>query len=370
MTFNVNISLTTNENEWNDNLSKSSGSTIYQSYNWQKLYHEAFGSQPIFITITNDEGNVVGQLACLIHKQMLWEDANALSKKIGNVLKLGTSLWWYHGPIIHDEINYETILSIILSSVDKIAKENNVVNIRGISSPLAKQFSINDFQKFDYNCESRLTFVIDYDKSTDELYNSLKKDTRYYIRKSEKEDYEFQIAENVDAMTKFQDLKVESNILEGKKPFRNDKFWQKHWEIMKKHGFEELVLAKNKNEIEGTIILLIFNGNVIQHALANSPGKYLVGTFLTWNTIKWIEKMKFKTFDFAGVDPSPKTEKEKGIYFYAAKFGGKKISFFSYTKIIDKKKYYLTSGLKDPKRIISKYQDYKVKMTRKKDENK
>ena len=198
----------------------------------------------------------------------------------------------------------------------------------------------------------------------------MKKDTRYYIRKSEKEGYEFQIANNAKAMTKFQDLKVESNIREGKKPFRNDKFWQKHWDIMKKNGFEELVLAKNNDEIEGIILILFFNGNVIQHALANSPDKYLVGTFLTWNTIKWMEKMKYKTFDFAGVDPSPKTEKEKGIYFYASKFGGKKIYFFSYTKIIDRKKYYLTSGLKNPKRLVSKYQSYKEKKTRKKDDTK
>ena len=71
--------------------------------------------------------------------------------------------------------------------------------------------------------------------------------------------------------------------------------------------------------------------------------------------------MKYRTFDFAGVDPSPKTEKEKWIYFYAAKFGGKKIDFFSYTKIIDRKKYYLSSGIKNPRKIISKYHNYKSK---------
>ena len=134
---------------------------------------------------------------------------------------------------------------------------------------------------------------------------------------------------------------------------------------MKNNGFEELILAKNKDKIEGTILVLFFNGNMIQHALANSPDYDLVGTFLTWNTIKWAQKMKYNTFDFAGVDPSPKTKKEKGIYFYAEKFGGKKINFFSYTKIIDQKKFYLSTGLKDPKRIISKYQGNKTNNTEK-----
>ena len=95
-----------------------------------------------------------------------------------------------------------------------------------------------------------------------------------------------------------------------------------------------------------------FNGNLIQHALANSPKFDLVGTFLTWNTIKWAKQMNYLTFDFAGVDPEPKTAKEKGIYFYAEKFGGEKIHYSVYTKIIDKKKYYLSSGLNNPKKIL------------------
>ena len=103
MNFNVKISSKINENEWNDNLAQSTFSTVYQTYNWQKLYREAFGSKPVFITVTNDDGNVVGQLACLIHEKMEVSDTNPLSKKIGNLLGLGTSLWWYHGPIIHNK---------------------------------------------------------------------------------------------------------------------------------------------------------------------------------------------------------------------------------------------------------------------------
>ena len=361
MSLHVNISSEIDENEWNEDLSKSTGSTVYQTYNWQKLYREAFGSKPVFISITNENGIVVGQLACLIHEKMQVTDTNSLSKKIGNLLGLGTSLWWYHGPIIHDKDNSNEILEIILSTVDKIAQDNNVINIRGISSPLTEQFPTRTFEEFGYNAESRLTFIVDLNQTTDDLYNSLKKDPRYYIRKSEKEGFDFEIANDIEGLERFQDLKIESKKRGGKKYVRNPEFYRKHWEIMQNNGYEEWLLAKDDGKIKGTILTLLFNGNVIQHALANSPEKELVGTFLTWNTIKWAQKMKYRTFDFAGVDPSPKTEKEKGIYFYAAKFGGKKIDFFSYTKIIDRKKYYLSSGIKNPRKIISKYHNYKSK---------
>ena len=361
MSLHVKISSEIDENEWNEDLSKSTGSTVYQTYNWQKLYREAFGSKPVFISITNENGIVGGQLACLIHEKMQVTDTNSLSKKIGNLLGLGTSLWWYHGPIIHDKDNSNEILEIILSTVDKIAQDNNVINIRGISSPLTEQFPTRTFEEFGYNAESRLTFIVDLNQTTDDLYNSLKKDPRYYIRKSEKEGFDFEIANDIEGLERFQDLKIESKKRGGKKYVRNPEFYRKHWEIMQNNGYEEWLLAKDDGKIKGTILTLLFNGNVIQHALANSPEKELVGTFLTWNTIKWAQKMKYRTFDFAGVDPSPKTEKEKGIYFYAAKFGGKKIDFFSYTKIIDRKKYYLSSGIKNPRKIISKYHNYKSK---------
>ena len=48
----------------------------------------------------------------------------------------------------------------------------------------------------------------------------------------------------------------------------------------------------------------------------------------------------------------------------------KKLTFFSYSKILNQKKYYLTSGLQNPKRIISKYQSYKDKKIIKSNESK
>lgn len=355
MSFNVKVSTVVDENEWNDELKKNPGSTIYQNTIWQKLYHKSFNSKPIFITVTNQFGNIVGQLACLIHKNMLWRESHILISKIGNKLELGIQLWWYHGPIIHDDINANEILSLILSSVDKIAKKNNVELIRGISSPLTSQFPPEIFQNLGYSLDPKLTFVINLNQNLDELYNSLKKDTRYYIRKSEKEDFKFELAEEMNDMINFQDLKSETKKLEGKEHFRSPHFWENHWKIMQNNGYEELLLAKSNEKIEGTILTLFFNGNSIQHALSNSPDKDLVGTFLTWNTIKWAQKMNFRTFDFAGVDPNPKSKKEKGIFFYAEKFGGEKYEYFSYTKIIDKKKYFLSSGLKNPKKIVDKY---------------
>ena len=354
MSFTVEISTTVNEDEWNGSLNKNLSSMIYQTTKWQELYETVYDSKPIFITVRDQSKTIVGQLACLIHKEVFWQHANTISKILGKKLKLGTVLWWYHGPIIHDDKNQKQILEIILNTVDEVVVKNNVVMIRGISSPLEQQNFDQNFVKFGYKIEPRLTFVIDLTQDIDKLYNSLKKDTRYYIRKSEKEDFEFDIATEKNVFDKFQELKHITKKPGDKKIFKNSKLFDMHWEILRNSGFENLLVARKNSKIEGIILTLNFNGNLIQHALANSPEFDLVGTFLTWNTIKWAKQMNYLTFDFAGVDPEPKTAKEKGIYFYAEKFGGEKIHYSVYTKIIDKKKYYLSSGLNNPKKILKR----------------
>ena len=271
MSFKVEISTTVDENEWNHSLNKNSSSMIYQTTKWQELYQTVYDSEPIFVTVRDESKTIVGQLACLIHKEVFWQHANTISRILGKKLKLGTVLWWYHGPIIHDDVNKTQILEIILNAIDEIVVKNNVVMIRGISSPLEQQDFDQNFVKFGYKIEPRLTFVIDLTQDINELYNSLKKDTRYYIRKSEKEDFEFSIATEKNVFDKFQELKHHTKKSDNKKIFKISKLFDMHWEILKNSGFENLLVAKKNSKIEGIILTLNFNGNLIQHALANSP---------------------------------------------------------------------------------------------------
>ena len=343
-------------NEWNQNLLRSSYSTSFQTSQWCDLYKNSFQSKPFFIIIKDESGKIVGQLATLLHKNYNWRDSN-LTKFVGKKMNLGLSLEWERGPIIHNDKIMEEISKQIFLCLDKICVSNNVSNIRG-TSPTNSNISQFPFSKIDLIKIPWSTYIIKL-KNKDELFNSFDKKTRYDIRKSEKSNLEFTIVKEKSDFIDYVKLKLNSTGNIGLKNYPD--FFDHHWKLLHANQLEHLFVAKFEGEIVSGILCSTFNGNMIQHALANSPEKDLVGTFLTWNTIKWAQKMKFKTFDFAGVDPLPKTKKEKGIYFYAEKFGGKKINFFSYSKILNQKKYYLTSGLQNPKRIISKYQSYKDK---------
>lgn len=354
MNIKTQISETVDVKDWERQLSKSIGAITYQVPAWQELYKAVYGSKPIFITASDSSGKILGQLAGIIHKEnFFWRDANIISRSLGNRLGLGSIIHWFYGPIIHDKSNQDEIISEILSVVEHIAVANNVVMIRGISPPLETDISNMSFQKNGYSLEPGATFIIDLRQKIDDLFNSLKKDVRYYIRRSEKLDLEFELAKERKDYLEYKDLKLEALKKEGRRRIiHGSTFYEKHWELLFKEGYEQLLVARKGGEIVGGILTLIFNGNVIQHSLVNSPKIDLVGTFLTWNLIKWAIGKKYVTFDFAGVNPKPETVKEKGIYYYASKWGVQKYGYTRYNKILNRNKYNLFFALKNPSKVL------------------
>lgn len=351
MNFNAIFTHDVDQNGWNTKLLQRKSSLVYQTSNWQLAFRGGYSSKPVFIYVVNDQDKTVGQLAAIIHQKWFWQDANIFSKTIGGALGLGKVLHWFYGPIIYDKDNEEKIISTMIETLDMIAKENAVVLIKGTSSPLAGEPANKSFENYNYDLKPGATFIIDLKQGSENLYGSLKKDIRYYIRRSEKMGYQFEIVNNKDILHEFHDMKIEANKEEGRRPVRNKIFVDTNWELLHKKGFAQLFIARFKGKNVGGILTLNYNKNMIQHALVNSPEHDLVGTFLTWNIIKWAMKMNLETFDFAGVNPNPKTTKEKGIYYYASKWGGNLYNYTVYTKILDSKKHKITSFLKNPKKI-------------------
>ena len=63
--------------------------------------------------------------------------------------------------------------------------------------------------------------------------------------------------------------------------------------------------------------------------------------------------MKYLTYDMGGINPSPENDKEKSINFYKSKWGGKKVYYMKFTKVLDAGKWKISAVLKDPRKIRS-----------------
>lgn len=355
MDFKTSVSNEVDENEWNQLLSKNHASTAYQISNWPKIYEYTYDSKPFYVTVETSNGRVIGQLASVLHNKLFWQGTNPFLSFIGTKLNLRSVLNWFYGPIIHEPEYHDEITHEILKAIDNIAKKEKITMVRGISPPLDEKTSNKQFESYGYKIEPWSTYITDLKQNTNELYNSLNKKTRYDIRKSESNDLKFVIADTRNDYTDFSEIKVESKKRLGQKAKPTPEFYDAHWELMYKQGYEKLFLVRHDDEAIGGIFGMIFKGKFIQHGVGNSDKTYLLGgTFLTWNTIKWSISENLSHFDVGGANPNPELDKEKQIDFYKSKWGGKKYQYYLYTKIFNKTKTKISALVKNPKNLRKK----------------
>src|SRR5690348_9084352 len=109
MSFEVDVSTSIDESNWNKNLVKNRGATAYQIPNYSYVYSQTFDSKPFFVYVRH-KGEIVGQLSAIIHTKYNWKATNFISKFLGSNLNLNKVLRWEYGPIIHDHSHHEEIL--------------------------------------------------------------------------------------------------------------------------------------------------------------------------------------------------------------------------------------------------------------------
>ncbi len=354
MALEVNISSTTDENYWNENLQRSTSSTIYQVPSYSNVYKQVFDSKPIFITVKKNN-EVAGQLAILIHTKYYWKDANLISKTLGSKLNLSSMLRWEYGPIIHDSFDRDEILDAVLEAVDKISEENNVNMIRGTTYPLPSFDYNKTFAKHGYGFIKWATYLTELNQESESLYDKFNKETRYDIRKSEKNELDLEIVNSYSLFQEYAKLAFSSRISAGERRRENLLFVEKFWENLYDKGYLKVFLVRKNGELLNAIENLVFNKNVIQYGVVNSPKTQLLGgTFLTWNAIKWSLTNGLRTYDMGGINPKPETEKEKSINFYKSKWGGKQLEYGRYVKIRKSTKSKLSAAVSDPKKMSTK----------------
>ena len=355
MGFNVVEQNNVDENYWNKLLIKNHAATAYQISNWPKIYEATYGSKPFYISVETSNGNIVGQLASVLHNNLFWRDSNPFSSFLGTKFNLRSVLNWFYGPVIHDHENSDKIVSLILKKIDEIALREKITMVRGLSSPFNEHHYENQFTSFGYRIEPWSTYVTNLNQNIDELYNSLNKKTRYDIRKSENNDLEFVVAKNRDDYDDFSKIKIQSKQKTNQNVKSNPKFFDAHWELMNKPGYEELFLIKHNGDPISGLYGMIFNKKLIQHGVGNTNKTSLLGgTFLTWNAIKWSIDENLTYFDVGGANPNPELEKEKRIDFFKSKWGGKQYHYNIYTKIFNKTKTKIASFVKNPKNLRKK----------------
>jgi len=358
MNINVRLESDADRKEWNSNLLKNKASTTYQNSNWLSVYQQTYDSQPLYLYVEDNKGNILAQLAALIHDSYFWVDANPISKKIGTRFHLRKSIHWNYGPIIFNEENHDDIIKAILEKLDQFAIKNKITSINGIFPPLFSQPSEQNLRQNGYKIIPWATYNVLVNQSITKLQESYDKKTRYDLRKAESHNFEFKIVNKQEDLWLFRKMKNLSRSVLGKRSSDekiNDVYFEHLWQNLYKKDLEKMFLVNKDGKTIAGMRVLTFNKNMIQFSVVNDPNtKILGGPYLTWNVIKWANKNNFLNFDLGGINPNPSSLKEKQIDFYKSKWGDQLLPYIRCLKVFSNQQMKLSALLKNPKSISKK----------------
>lgn len=320
----------TDKNYWEEFISNSGYNTsFFQSWAWGE-FEKSLGKTVIRMGFYNDE-NIV-----------------AIAQIVEVNAKRGKFLHVRNGPVT-DWDNKETT-EALLKQLKIIGNELNVDFLRispqvKYSKYNAKMWSETGFVKNQmHDVDAEITWVLDLNQDLETIQLNMRKNTRYYIRKAEKEGVKIIRSTDINDLDKF--YSVYDDTVERQKwnAYGHD-YLKKEFEIFSKEGEIAIYLAEYQGKIIAASLFIYYLGETFYHHSGSLteyqkiPASYL----LQWESIKDSKEKGMIKYNFFGIarDDNPK-HPWAGLTFFKKGFGGEEQRWMHAHDLPIRSKYWLT----------------------------
>lgn len=333
----VSVRIVESKTVWEQFLLSQEWQPFFQSWNWGEVQKRIGNS--IFRYGLYDRSKLVG--ICL---------AVLVQAKRGRYLHLR------HGPLLTD---FAEQFDSFLMFVKQKAKERRVDFIR--MSPLLEQNLLNShsglsrivkddgdsglavarqndvgvqfFRKRGFrnapihNMDAENAWVLDLDKSEEELPSGMRKTTRYLVKKAQALPIAVMQTVAKRDFDKFMEL---YEVTSRRHKFVPHRGIREEFDIFTKEGQAKLFLAYYKKKVlSGALIIFYGNQAVYHHGASSDEHKDIPAAYLLqWEAIKEAKRQGKKLYNFWGVVPPEKPNHPwQGLTHFKTGFGGRRINF-------------------------------------------
>lgn len=302
-----------NKKEWEALLTQPNSSGLYpffQSFDWGEVEKELGDTLYRFGIFENKE--LVGVCSVI--------DVHA---------KRGHFLHVRHGPVfkkISEEILGETVHYLC-----SLAKEKHASFLR--VSPLLLPTYAHSFAKLSFlpapihNMDAEICWVLDIQKSEEEILKQMRKTHRYLIRKAMGMDIKIIQATDKKEIDLF--LNLYQN-LSKRKHFVPHKGIREEFEVIQKENNAVLFLAYFENRvISGAMIVFTPEMAIYRHGASLQEYNHIPASYLLqWEAIREAKKRNKKLYNFWGIAPLDKPNHPwQGLTLFKTGFGGERQEF-------------------------------------------
>ncbi len=227
---------------------------------------------------------------------------------------------------------------ILFAEIDHLAKKEKVFfvklepNVTGEDKGLIEKLGANGFVEENWSLQSTKTITIDLTSAEEDLLAKMEKDTRYSIRKSEREGVKVEKANDFEAFLKLH-----------QETARRQKFWVSSgdskalWKALPDENKALLLANKDGKVLAGAFLIFFEEVAYYYEAGSSSYRRDLLAPYLVvWEAMKVAKKKGCKKFDFEGIEDSriPATKDWGGFTHFKKGFGGKEVTYLgSFIKI-------------------------------------
>ncbi|MFH0973158.1 MAG: peptidoglycan bridge formation glycyltransferase FemA/FemB family protein [Patescibacteria group bacterium] len=254
------------------------------------------------------------------------------------------------------------IFQLFLEEIKKIAKDEKVDFVR--ISPLMKKtqeaekmFKKLKFRKAPMHMHPELAWMLDITPTEEELLKNMKKNTRYSIRKAQKDGVKIVASSNPDDVDAFYNIYQHTADRRNFKPFSKE-YIKKEFSIFSQEQKILLFSAFYKNEIIATAMVIYMHGSGFYHhgasikKYSNIPASEL----LQWHAIHEAKNRGMKLYNFWGISPeTAKKHSWTGLTKFKKGFGGFSEEYLPAQDFILTSKYWLNYIIETGRRIKRGY---------------
>jgi lipid II:glycine glycyltransferase (peptidoglycan interpeptide bridge formation enzyme) len=322
-----------NKNEWESFLINCKDKTFLQSWNWGKFNEEL--------------GKKIWRLGIYENDELL---AICLVVKIK--ARRGIYLLIEHGPVLRykeQDKNYE-IMKDLLEYLKILAKKEtaNFIRICAIlesNKENIQLFKDLGFRQAPIHEHPEVSWVLDIDKSEDELLMNMRKTTRYLIRQGLKNsDIQIIKSKDIKDIDVFNKLYLKTGKRGGFVPFSFN-FLKNEFKIFSEDDEILLLLGKYKKEVVAGAMIIFWQNSAFYHqgASLRKYSKMPVSYLLQWEAIKEARNRGLKHYSFWGIAPKDKPNHPwKGLTLFKKGFGGRQEEYVEAQDFIISQKYWFS----------------------------
>lgn len=299
-----------NKSLWESFIKRNSPASLFQSWLWGDV-QESLGTKVWRLGVYKND-DLIGI---------------ALVTKVD--AKRGKFLHVRHGPIFNKNTpeNWSCTLKYLISLAHKEGCWFIRVSPLLADTPENRQlFNTMRFAEAPIHAmDAELCWVLDIDKSDDELLQGMRKTTRYEIKRAIKFGVKVSKAQTTDDLHTFMQLYDRTSSRQGFVPHKGI---YEEFNIFNRSEQALLLLGSIHDEILAGAIIVFYGNQAIYHHGASIPNTIPVSYLVQWEALREAKKRGYKIYNFWGIAPDDNPNHPwRGITLFKKGFGGREIKY-------------------------------------------